>query len=195
MTDQLSGKLTASESCNEGPIKVQLRTGNILLRDALIRLLGKAKDLLVMDLNRETESADPAGSEGGCDVLIGDTFDPEHFRNTASRPDELYREVKFILIGMNDDPDKFLSAIRAEVGGYLMNDASAADIVEAERVSFRGEVYCPPRLGLALFRHVAQQEITALAMQVSTVNVLRLARQQEFSVLRKSINRAESCAV
>ena len=77
MTDQLSGKLTASESCNEGPIKVQLQIGNSLLRDALIRLLGKAKDLLVMDQNRETESADPAGSEGGCDVLIGDTFDPD----------------------------------------------------------------------------------------------------------------------
>jgi len=66
MTDELSGGLC--ESCNEGPIKVQLQIGNRLLRNALIRLLGKAKGLLVMDLNRETESADPAGSEGGCDA-------------------------------------------------------------------------------------------------------------------------------
>jgi len=72
---------------------------------------------------------------------------------------------------MNDDPDKFLSAIRAEVAGYLINDASAADIVAAERVSFRGEAYCPPPLRLALFRHVAQQEITPRAMQVLTVEM------------------------
>jgi len=124
MTDQLSGRLAACESCNEGAIKVQLQIGNRLLRDALIRLLGKAKDLLVMGLNRETESADPAGSEWGCDVLIADTFDPEHFPNAASRSDEPHREVKFILIGMNDDPDKFLSAIRAGIAGYPMKRSS-----------------------------------------------------------------------
>jgi len=244
MTDQLNGRPAACEPCREEPIKVRLQIGNRLLREALIRLLGKAKDILAVGVNRETESADPAGSEEACDVLIADTFDPEHFRDTASRSDEPHREVKFILIGMNDDPDMFLSAIRAGVAGYVMNDASAADVVAAVRAPFHGEAYCPPRLCLALFRHVAQQELTPPAMRVSTadltlrqerlidlvakgltnkeiaqflnlseftvrnhirrilrklqagsrkeaVNALRLTRQQEFSVLRKSVNRAE----
>src|SRR5215831_17746755 len=125
MTDQLSGRLTASGSCNEGPIKVQLQIGNSLLRDALIRLLGKAKDLLVMDHGSEQGDgiSRPSGVGRGLRCADRRYLRSRHFRNNASRPDELYREVKFILIGMNDDPDKFLSAIRAEVAGYLINDA------------------------------------------------------------------------
>jgi two-component system, NarL family, nitrate/nitrite response regulator NarL len=191
MTDQLSGRLASCESCNAGPIKVQLQISNRLLRDALIRLLGKSKDLLVMDLNRKTESADPSASEEAFDVMIADTFDPKHFRNTANRSEVPDREVKFILIGMNDDPDKFLSAIRAGVAGYLMNDASPTDIVTAVLAPFRGEAYCPPRLCLAMFRHIATQELPPPRLeQVSTAD-LTLRQERLIDLVAKGLTNKE----
>jgi two-component system, NarL family, nitrate/nitrite response regulator NarL len=123
-------------------------------------------------------------------VLIADTFEPEHFRNAANRSDEPDREVKFILIGMNDDPDKFLSAIRAGVAGYLLNDASPTDIVTAVLAPFRGEAYCPPRLCLAMFRHIATQELPPRLEQVSTAD-LTLRQERLIGLVAKGLTNKE----
>jgi DNA-binding NarL/FixJ family response regulator len=191
MTDQLSGRLASCESCSDSLVRVQLEIGNRLLREALIRLLGKAKDLVVAGTNAETESPDPAGSEKACDVLIADTFDPEHFRNSAGTSGKHGGEVKCILIGMNDDPDKFLSAIRAGAAGYLMNDASAAEIVAAVRAPFRGEAHCPPRLCLTLFRHIAQQQLQPPGLEQGFTAGLTLRQERLIDLVAKGLTNKE----
>jgi DNA-binding NarL/FixJ family response regulator len=193
MTDQLSERLATCESWSDSSVKVQLRIGNRLLREALIRLLEKAKCLVVAGTNGETESPDPAGSQKACDVLIADTFDPEHFRGSAGTSDKHKHggEVKFILIGMNDDPEQFLKAIQAGVAGYLMNDASAEDIVAAVRAPFRGEAYCPPRLCLTLFRHIEQQQLQRPRLeQVSTAG-LTLRQERLIDLVAKGLTNKE----
>ena len=191
MTDQLSERLATCESWSDSSVKVQLRIGNRLLREALIRLLEKAKCLVVAGTNGETESPDPAGSQKACDVLIADTFDAEHFRGSAGTSDKHGGEVKFILIGMKDDPEQFLKAIRAGVAGYLMNDASAEDIVAAVRAPFRGEAYCPPRLCLTLFRHIEQQQLQRPRLeQVSTAG-LTLRQERLIDLVAKGLTNKE----
>ena len=46
------------------------------------------------------------------------------------------------------------SSTRYEMG-YLLNDASSEDVVQAIKLVARGEAVCPPKLCMFLFRHFA----------------------------------------
>jgi DNA-binding NarL/FixJ family response regulator len=157
MTDQPTDRPSVGASCVPDAIKVQLRIGNRLLREALVRLFGKAKDFIVLDSNSALDSADSARLAPSRTLFIADTFDPDRSGNLSST-DRSGVETKTVLIGMSDDPNQFLAAVRAGVAGYLLNDASAADIIAAARAPFHGEVYCPPRLCQELFHYIARQE-------------------------------------
>ncbi|HLV95578.1 MAG TPA: response regulator transcription factor, partial [Candidatus Acidoferrales bacterium] len=56
---------------------------------------------------------------------------------------------------MVEDEAIFLRAVRERVAGYLLQHASAMDVVAAVRAVHQGEAVCPPRLCLALFKHIA----------------------------------------
>jgi DNA-binding NarL/FixJ family response regulator len=245
MTDQLA--ISQARDFNTYPIKVQLWIRSRLLREELVRLFGKTKDLAVVSATGEPEQVDRLSNEPVFDLRIADTFKPAHFTGLARTSDVRDEEFKLVLIGMSDSPEQFLRAVHAGVAGYLTNDASAAHILAAARAPFRGEVFCAPRLCLTLFNCIAQQEtISPPAEQVSipnltlrqerliglvakgltnkeiacslnlseytvrnhvhrilrklqagsrkeAVNVVRLTQRKEFSVCRRSINRADSC--
>jgi DNA-binding NarL/FixJ family response regulator len=42
---------------------------------------------------------------------------------------------------MSDKPEQFLAAVRGGVTGYLLNEASAADIISAVRATAKGKAY------------------------------------------------------
>jgi DNA-binding NarL/FixJ family response regulator len=63
---------------------------------------------------------------------------------------------KAVVIAMESDEEQFLAAVRAGVTGYLLQDASASDVLAAVRAVFRGEAVCPPQLCSKLFRFVSQ---------------------------------------
>jgi DNA-binding NarL/FixJ family response regulator len=66
-------------------------------------------------------------------------------------------DVKILLFGMDEDPDIFLEAVRLGIRGYVLKDASAAEIIAAVRAVARGEASCPPKLCLTLIQHVASE--------------------------------------
>ncbi|HET8922770.1 MAG TPA: response regulator transcription factor, partial [Candidatus Acidoferrum sp.] len=59
--------------------------------------------------------------------------------------------------GMDEDPQTFLKAVRFGVSGYVVKDASAAEIIAAVRAVAQGEAVCPPKLCMTLFQHVARE--------------------------------------
>jgi DNA-binding NarL/FixJ family response regulator len=59
--------------------------------------------------------------------------------------------MRTVLIGMNEESEQFLEAVRAGVNAYLLKDASAAEVISAIRATFRGEPICPPKLCTTLF--------------------------------------------
>jgi len=71
----------------------------------------------------------------------------------------------------------FLTAVRAGVSGYLLNDASATELIATIRAVTRGEAVCPPLLCSALFRVVAQRERLIPSAQRMGPRLTR--RQQE----------------
>jgi two-component system response regulator DevR len=136
---------------------VFLLSGNRLLREALQRVLGKRRDIEVVGTACCVEGAREALLRARPEILLTDLWG-----STATDAEPLreflitHHAVKAILLGMREDENLFLDAVRAGVRGYLLDEASAMDVVSAIRGVAAGQAVCPPRLSTALFNHVAQ---------------------------------------
>jgi len=98
---------------------------------------------------------------------------------------------KIILVGMEPDEEQFMAAVRSGVTGYLLQDASASDVVAAVRAVFRGEAVCPPQLCSTLFRFVAQMA-KEMPLQNSTSKPdLTLRQQQLVTLVAKGLTNKE----
>jgi DNA-binding NarL/FixJ family response regulator len=131
-----------------------------------------------------------------CDCLRCDFLPECYMASTAIRERRRtlrYRNVAFniMFIGMGADEEQFIAAIRSGVTGYLLQDASASDVVAAVRAVFRGEAVCPPQLCSSLFRFVAQ-----MAREIPVQNALpkpdlTLRQQQLVTLVAKGLTNKE----
>jgi DNA-binding NarL/FixJ family response regulator len=139
------------------PFSVYLLTENRLLRDSLARLLRKRSEINVVGVNHPSESVKDEILSSHCDVVLTDCFDDTTRQTFLS--DILHQDaiVKLLLFGMNEDPDLFLKAVFLGICGYLLKDASVAEIVAAVRAAVRGEATCPPGLCMALIQYLSQK--------------------------------------
>jgi DNA-binding NarL/FixJ family response regulator len=141
---------------NAVPVEhVYLIAEHRLLRESLVRLLRKKADIQVVGESRHFDSTSAEIIASNCDVLLLDSLTTPH---AAKLLDELFEKapkIKIVLFGMDEDPQVFLKAVRLGVRGYVVKDASAADIVAAVRGVALGEAVCSPTLCMALFQHVS----------------------------------------
>jgi DNA-binding NarL/FixJ family response regulator len=137
---------------------VFLVAGNRLLRETLAKLLNKRGDLNVCGVSPYLPDIALSIAASRTDVLILDSM-------TARLSDcsfiyEILSQVpgiKIVLIDMNNDPDIFLECVRAGAVGYLMEDASAAEVVSSVQAVAQGQAISPPQLCIHLFRAFSQQ--------------------------------------
>jgi len=147
------------------PVRVFLLIDNRLLRETLIRLLHKKADLQLVGERPSTEIDLADIHESACQVLVLDhlralpQIDVREGEEEPARP-AMHR----ILIGMEEDEGHFLLGVRYGISAYLLDGASADDVVAAIRSAARGEAVCPPRLCLMLFRYIQR---TLQAAQVT----------------------------
>ena len=132
---------------------------NRLLREALARLLSKKADLRIAGASDFSPQLVQLIAQASPDVLLSD---PTAF---ASRQMHIVQEIraavpglKVVMIGMEAGEDIFLQAVRDGISGYVLKDASAAEVASAVRCVAKGEAICPPQLCNVLFRYVAQQQ-------------------------------------
>jgi DNA-binding NarL/FixJ family response regulator len=137
-------------------INIFLLAGNRLFREALARILRSKNDLSVIGCAGCCAKSMEEIAKSGCDVLLidpvnGESYDISLVQTIAhSAP-----STKTMLIDMVEDEGIFLKAVRAGVVGYLLQNASALDVVAAVRAVHQGDAVCPPRLCKVLFKHVA----------------------------------------
>jgi two-component system NarL family response regulator len=172
-------------------MRVYVLVENSLVRETFVRLFQKQPDLCVVGQGGSAEPDRVLNSR--CDIVVLDDL------NTASlvgsslldrlqAPDT----VGVVLIGMQDDEEQFLEAVRSGVSGYLLNDASVSDVISAVRAVARGEAVCPPRLRLALFRFVAQAATqTPDQIKQGSMNALTILQQQIISLVAKGLTNKE----
>jgi two-component system, NarL family, response regulator DegU len=146
------------QNCPESPeVSVFLLAENRLLRDTLARLLRKRSEINVVGISRDTKAITNEIAESSCEVVLTDCFSTESHTSLLSDLLNQNADVKILLFGMDEDPEIFLEAVQLGIRGYVLKDASAAEIIAAVRAVARGEASCPPRLCLTLIQHVASE--------------------------------------
>jgi len=149
-----------STSAKSIEANVFLATENRLLRDTLARLLRKQSGIRVAGMVANPENISGQVQESACDTVLTD-FAPGSSNSLLLHAlHEENSELKIILIGMEDDPETFMNAIRLGARGYVLKDASALEIVTAIRRVGRGEAICPPNLCMVLIEQVWNEERT-----------------------------------
>ncbi|MGB2629079.1 MAG: response regulator transcription factor, partial [Candidatus Acidiferrum sp.] len=138
-------------------VSVFLLAENRLLRDTLARLLRKKTAINVVGISRDGKSVLNEITESRCALVLTDCFGSDS--NTGLIVELLAQnpDIRILLFGMDEDPGTFLHAVQLGVRGYVLKDASAAEIVAAVRAVARGEASCPPRLCLTLIQNIASE--------------------------------------
>jgi DNA-binding NarL/FixJ family response regulator len=146
----------ANEAVPSSSIRTFLLIENRLLREALVRLFCKRSDLLVVGQSGHTEATARGVLDSQCDVLVTDSLQTKWLPANITLENGDHAIFKAVVIAMESDEEQFLAAVRSGVTGYLLQDASASDVLAAVRAVFRGEAVCPPQLCSKLFRFVSQ---------------------------------------
>lgn len=150
--------LSVSEETGALPkpkIRVFVLLQNRLLRGVLIRVL-RRRNLEVVGYGSREEATTEEVTKSGCDVLLVDFFDRQWVSPIKADIQGGGGAIKIVVIGMREEHEQFLEAIRCGVTGYVLNDASLDDTVAAIRTAACGQASCAPQMCTTLFQVVAQ---------------------------------------
>ncbi len=181
----------ASESVPFFCIRVFLMMENRLLREALIRLLRKRSDIVVVSQDGPADAAASPVLDAQFDVLLIDSFQTTWPAAKIARQTGGQAAYKVILIGMEPDEELFVAAVRFGVMGYLLKDASASELVAAVRAVYRGEAVCPPQLCSTLFRFVAHVIEESPVKRLTARPDLTMRQQQLMALVAKGLTNKE----
>jgi two-component system, NarL family, nitrate/nitrite response regulator NarL len=176
-------------------INVFLVAGCRLFREALSRILGSKNDLCVVGSAPHFPEAVSGIESSGCDVLLVDPINGESC--DLSLVDSVSRTIpatRMILINMVEDEATFLKAVCAGADGYLLQHASAADVVAAIRSVHQGDAVCPPRLCRTLFQQIASNGIGHTIFRAKGRAGLTRREQQLVPLISRGLTNKEIAA-
>jgi DNA-binding NarL/FixJ family response regulator len=102
--------------------------------------------------------------------------------------------TRMILIDMVEDEATFLKAVCAGADGYLLQHASAADVVAAIRSVHQGDAVCPPRLCRTLFQQIASNGIGHTIFRAKGRAGLTRREQQLVPLISRGLTNKEIAA-
>ena len=172
---------TMTDGACDGPIRVFLLVANRLLHQALTRLFRKCSDIAVLGEGWVVDAKVSDVLDSKCDVLVTAVSAGWLLPNLGLESLEDL-DFKTVLIGMDADEEQFLAAVRFGVSGYLLKDASAAEVVATVRAVHRGAAVSPRELSSALFRLAAKASKEA-AVACGLPKPRLTARQQQLVAL------------
>jgi DNA-binding NarL/FixJ family response regulator len=150
------------------PTSVFLVAENRLLREALVRILSKTADITVVGATPlEPSTPSHVATAQPHVVLLDSEISVFESPRLVERIRALLPNTKAVLIAMERDEATFFRALRENVIGYVLKDASALEIIGAIRTVAAGEAAYPPCFSLALIRCAAQQPAAVAIAYVS----------------------------
>jgi DNA-binding NarL/FixJ family response regulator len=173
-------------------ISVFLVAGNRLLREALARLLTKGGDVEVCGVSPFVPKITSSLTMLDADVLVLDAISVQ-LSDYALVPEIVAQApgIKVILIDMGDDSEIFLRCVRAGAVGYVLKDASAADVISAVRLVGQGQAVCPSRLCMSLFRAVTRQWTSFPSARIKVELGLTRRQQQLIPLIAQGLTNKE----
>jgi len=177
------------------PIEVYLLAENRLLREALQRILVKKNEIRIVGSSSYSENLLQQIIEVSPHIIVLDSSGLSH--SSARLISLLVASIpalKVVIVDMEADEETFLRAVREGVVGYVLKDASAAEVAAAIRAVSAGEAVCPPSLSSALFRFAAQQSTLSVSLAVGAELGLSRREQQLVELLRARLTNKEIAA-
>jgi two-component system response regulator DevR len=175
-----------------GRISVFLLAENCLLREALVRVLRSKEDITVAGAISFSASALERLSAATPDVVLLDsTSIALSGPRLVSRMKQTSPDCKSVMVGMEEDEATFLHAVGEGVVGYVLKDASAAEIVRVIRAVGSGEAVCPPQFSLSLFRCAARDVCFTFKPPQKTKFGLSRREQQLVGLIRVGLSNKE----
>lgn len=171
---------------------VLIVAGNRLLREALVRVLRKRGDFQVVEsIPYSPELGDTLG-QVNADVMILDSVTNHLAGDGFIRKAMLCKpSLRILLIGMPEDHQTFLRSVRAGAHGFVLDEASATELLGAVRSVCNGQVVCPPSLLGVLFRHVARPKSEIPNIQVRVRLGLTRREQQLVPLIAQGLTNKE----
>jgi DNA-binding NarL/FixJ family response regulator len=173
-------------------IGVFLLAENCLLREALVRLLRNKEDIVVAGAAPFSSSALEKVLASNPDVLL---LDSPSIALTGPRFVARMRQTrancKSVMVGMEEDEETFLHAVGEGAVGYVLKDASAAEIVRVIRAVGTGEAVCPPQFSLSLFQCAARDVSFTFKPTQKTKFGLSRREQQLVGLIRVGLTNKE----
>lgn len=136
--------------------RVYLVAQNRLLRETLVRLFQKRPGICVVGEGRYTDCTIQKMADASCDLVLLDSLSNSEPISLVEELREHAPQIKILLFGMDEDAESFLRAVRLGIRGYLLKDASSAEVISAVQGIVRGESICPPKLCAVLFEYVSK---------------------------------------
>jgi two-component system, NarL family, response regulator DevR len=163
-----------------------------LLRDLFARVLARKSDIRIVGIAAPPLQSLAEVIAANPDVVLCDSL-PSVVSN-----DELLLEMRhnlpfasIVMFGMDADDEDFLTAVHHGVTGYVLKDASAADVAGAIRAVANGEAVCPPTLCRVLFDHVATSQAWHPGAQVRQNLGLTRREQQLVQLVSEGLTNKE----
>lgn len=176
-------------------INVFLLASCRLFREALARTLKSKNDVSVVGCAPFWDEAISVVEESGCDVLLVNPANSELC--DFALLESIARRVpaaRTILIGMVEDEATFLRAVCSGVVGYVLQHASAMDVIGAVRSAHQGEAVCPPRLCRALFQQAARSMGGPAISRATTRSALTRRERQLVPLISSGLTNKEIAA-
>jgi two-component system response regulator DevR len=173
-------------------ISVFLMASNRLLRETLAKLLIRRGEIKVSGVSPCVQDAFSLIGTSGADVLILDSVSARPSECALiSQTNNQFPHIKVVLIDMEDDPEIFLECIRAGASGYLLKDASAAEVISGVCAVAQGQAICPPQLCAHLFDAFSRQQVGAPSARVRLDFGLTRRQQQIVPLIGQGLTNKE----
>jgi DNA-binding NarL/FixJ family response regulator len=151
-TDILSGSSLAKEA---RPSRAFVAAENMLLRDTLARVLSRCPEIDIAGVGSVGPELPVVLRDAQIEIVL---LCPKSTVDVDIRLIHQLRsevpELRIVLMHRAKTGAEFLESVRAGIQGYLTEDASAKEVVDAIHKIHAGEAVCPGPLCLQLFRYI-----------------------------------------
>jgi DNA-binding NarL/FixJ family response regulator len=183
---------TAVSGFAEPVAAVFLLAENRLLREALLRILSKKDDIHVVGAGSYGPEILEQIASTRANVVVLDSVCQILAEHGLVR--ELHRlnsAVRVVMVGMEAEEAVFLRVVQAGALGYVLKDASAADVARTIRAVAAGEAVCPAALSVALFQWVERHKPAIPSLHLKTTLGLSRREQQLVGLIQQGLTNKE----